>query len=175
MEVKVLIVNSKNLGMGEWVVLPISDERLETILARIGVEYDDENIMDLEGEYFYVEEVKTNFEFINNGYSLDDLNQIAKHVDMWNGNENEFLAVQDVWGIEFPLESEPEDFIFLKGVVAEKEVGDYYLENLYEDPDFNEFGNLTPYIYVDTEKFGRDIILECDGGISKHGFIEYVG
>lgn len=174
MEVKVLIVNSKNLGMGEWAALPISDGRLETILDRIGVEYDDENIMDLEGEYFHVEEVKTDFEFINRDYILAKLNEIAKRLEVWEEEETKFLAVQNVWGIEYPLETEPDDFIFLKDVTTE-EVGEYYLNEIYGEPDFSEYGNLNHYITIDVEMLGRDIIIECDGGLTEYGFIEYIG
>jgi len=152
---------------GEWVKLPIDEDDLESVLARIGIndEYEEYFITDYESMFSNLH--------INEYSSISDLNTLAAQLDSLADYDLEKLAavlesegntsISDVIELIDDLDS----FDLLPGVDSDYAIGEYFAEEsflLYGLPDIATR-------YFDYESYGRDIRLESNCCVTSYGLI----
>lgn len=152
--------------MGEWVRLPIPEDKLEAVLHRIGIN-------DQYSEYFIsdYESLFSNL-YISEYASIAEVNELAERV--------EGLADHDYAKLEAVLECESgmsiaeilaiidelDSFDLLEDISSEEELGEYYLEDIFCG------SSDTVLRYIDTQRLGRDIHLENGNGtFTSHGYL----
>lgn len=138
--------------IGEWVELPVSQEELQKVFERIGIneEYEEYFITDYECDFYEVGEYE----------SLDTLNEIAERIEELGEEESEAVkvlmselgytlneAIDKVNSGDYRIYSDCDDMTDIAYQVVE-ECG--YLNNV---PD-----NVARYF--DYESFGRDLDIE---------------
>jgi antirestriction protein len=138
--------------IGEWVELPVSQEELQKVFERIGIneEYEEYFITDYECDFYEVGEYE----------SLDTLNEIAERIEELGKEESEVVkvlmselgytlneAIDKVSSGDYRIYSDCDDMTDIAYQVVE-ECG--YLNNV---PD-----NVARYF--DYESFGRDLGIE---------------
>lgn len=138
--------------IGEWVELPVSQEELQKVFERIGIneEYEEYFITDYECDFYEVGEYE----------SLDTLNEIAERIEELGEEESEVVkalmselgytlneAIDKVNSGDYRIYSDCDDMADIAYQVVE-ECG--YLNNV---PD-----NVARYF--DYESFGRDLGIE---------------
>ena len=152
---------------GEWVKLPVPEEKLDAIFKRIGVDKQ-------HGEYFIpcFETSFANLEIseFSNLYELNELAQRIEELDPW---DTEKLAA--VVEVECPhststlleLLDQLDDFDVLSDIDDEEKLGLYYAEMC------GTFQCLPPELqnYIDFRAYGRDIHLEGTGTFSSYGYV----
>lgn len=152
--------------MGEWVRLPIPEDKLEAVLHRIGIN-------DQYSEYFIsdYESLFSNL-YISEYASIAEVNELAERV--------EGLADHDYAKLKAVLECESgmsiaeilaiidelDSFDLLEDISSEEELGEYYLEDIFSG------SSDTVLRYIDTQRLGRDIHLENGNGtFTSHGYL----
>lgn len=153
--------------VGEWLKLPIDEDDLECVLARIG-------ITDEYGEYFITdfESMFSNLH-INEYSSISDLNALAARLDSLADYDLEKLAavlesesntsISDVIELIDDLDS----FDLLEGIDSDYDIGEYFAEEcflLHGIPD-------SVARYFDYESYGRDIRMESNCCVTSFGLI----
>ena len=152
---------------GEWVKLPIDEDDLDGVLARIGIndEYSEYFITDFESMFSNLH--------INEYSSISDLNILASQLDS--------LADCDLEKLAAVLESEGnasisnviefiddlDNFDLLEGIDSDCDIGEYFAEEcflLHGIPD-------SVARYFDYESYGRDIRMELNCCITSYGLI----
>lgn len=153
--------------MGEWVKLPVPDDRLGEVLERIGIN----------GEYqeYFITDYEASFANLNlSEYtSIEALNGFAARLEELDGWAVEKLAavleyesvssITDIMGIIDHLD----DFEVLTDVETDEDMGRYYAEELGtldEVPDYLRG-------YFDYEAYGRDIRLVSSGCYTSYGYV----
>ena len=166
MEFKIYVANlgKYNEGemVGEWINLPATEEELQEVLNKIGIneKYEEIFIPDYENEFNYK---------VNEYDNLDELNDIASTLDNLTDYEKEILkAGLELWDFEYVFDN-LDDFILMEDINTDYDLGYYWVE---ESGCYNldNLGMLRNYINYET--FGRDIRLETDGGFTSYGWIE---
>ena len=150
--------------LGEWVDFPVSEEELDEVFARIGIDgkyYEEYFITDYEG--IWAGSMKDEY------ISIERLNDIAETLQEFD--EDVLAAALEYWTLYDVLEMNPIDLMIYSDVHDEYDLGYYWLE---ESGCYN-LGNDILRRYFDYEAFGRDIAMEAQGGFTSKGFIEYVG
>lgn len=150
--------------LGEWVGFPVSDEELEEVFTRIGIDgkyYEEYFITDYDGIWAG----SMNDEYI----SIERLNDIAETLQEFD--EDVLSAALEYWILDDVLEMNPDEFTLYSDVHNEYYLGYYWIE---ESGCYN-LGDDILSRYFDYEAFGRDIATEAQGGFTSHGFIEYIG
>ena len=168
MELKAYVTNlgKYNEGelLGEWVDFPASDEEIEEIFSRIGIdgkEYEEYFITDYDG--IWAGSMKDEY------ISIERLNDIAETLQEFD--EDVLSAALEYWILDDVLEMNPDDLMAYSDVHNEYDLGYYWVE---ESGCYN-LGNDILSRYFDYEAFGRDIAIEAQGGFTSKGFIEYRG
>lgn len=138
--------------IGEWVELPVSQEELQEVFKRIGIneEYEEYFITDYECDFYEVGEYE----------NIDTLNEIAERLDELDESESKIVkammsecgytldeAIEKVNNSEYMVYSDCEDMTDVAYQVVEN-CG--YLDNVPE----------TVARYFDYESFGRDLGIE---------------
>lgn len=176
MELRVFIENmgAYNEGRleGEWITLPITEDELQEVLERIGCYYvdDDGNEHNTNyEEYFFTDyECEVDIDWSNYEYSsIDELNEIAEKLDDWDLELLE--AASEVYGFNYVIDNDPDDYILLPDVLTDYDLGEYYV---YEVQCIDFGGNRVLENYFDFEAYGRDIRLDGDGDFTSHGWLE---
>lgn len=139
--------------VGEWVQLPISDEELQEVFKRIGIdgkEYEEYFITDYECDFYEIGEYE----------SLDTLNKIAETLDNLDEEQEQVVKVlMSECGYD------------LDGAIEKAESGDYHIYTDCNDMTdvayavVEECGYLdnvpeTVARYFDYEAYGRDLGIE---------------
>lgn len=160
--------NAGNIS-GEWITLPIDEYEWDDILESIGCLW-----VDFNGERHKTEHIFTDFgcefDFGFGDYeyaSIDELNEIAKKLDNWDSDLLE--AAAELWGFEYVIDDDPEDYILRPDIMTCYDLGEYYALEI-QCIDFG--GNSVLENYFDFEAYGRDISFEADGGFTSYGWIE---
>ena len=150
--------------MGEWVKLPIPEDKLETVLARIGIDDQDE-------EYF-ISDYESIFDNLHIGEytSIDELNVFAQKLEELADFEYEKLAavleseacmtIAEVLQIIEDLDS----FDLLAEVDDDTALGEYYADCgciFHGVPDHIQR-------YFDFDSYGRDIRLELNVSVNSN-------
>ena len=166
MDFKIFIANlgKYNEGemIGEWINLPATEEELQEVLNRIGIneEYEEIFIADYENEFNYI---------VNEYDNLDELNEIAYKLDNLTDYDKEILkAGLELWNFEDVFDN-LDDFILMEDINTDYDLGYYWVEEsgCYNLDNLGMLRN-----YINYEAFGRDIRLETDGGFTSYGWIE---
>lgn len=138
--------------IGEWVELPVSQEELQEVFKRIGIneEYEEYFITDYECDFYEVGEYE----------NIDTLNEIAERLDELNETESKIVkammsecgytldeAIEKVNNGDYMIYSDCNDMTDVAYQVV-KNCG--YLDNVPE----------TVSRYFDYESFGRDLGIE---------------
>ena len=158
---------NEGLLMGEWVKLPVPDDRLSEVLERIGIN----------GEYeeYFITDYEPSFANLNlSEYtSVEALNRFAARLEELESWEVEKLAavleyesvssITDIMDIIDHLD----EFDILADVEDDEDLGRYYAE---------ELGTLSAVpehlrSYFDFESYGRDIRLESVGCFTSYGYV----
>ena len=166
MDFKIFVTNlgKYNEGklIGEWINLPATEEEMEELLDRIGIneEYEEVFITDYENEFNYIVNEYDNLEELNEiAYTLDNLTDYAKEI---------LKAGLELWSFEEVFDN-LDSFSLMEDINTDYDLGCYWIEEsgCY---DLDNLGMLRNYINY--EAFGRDIRLETDGGFTSYGWIE---
>jgi antirestriction protein len=151
--------------VGEWVNLPITDEELEAVLDRIGIdeEHEETFITDYECDNTQVE--------IREYTSVEDLNEMAEAVADFDEIENAALEAFLYFGYDFADAVEG-----VKNYEYRSYDGAMSMEDVaYEVVEEHGYLNGVPKIvarYFDYEAFGRDLEIEGDFYSYDNGYIE---
>lgn len=160
--------------VGEWVKFPISNEEMQEVFKRIGInrryeewfitDYDcpDPGIYDLLGEY----------------KSLSELNYLANQIMELDESEEFWQAVLDLGEYTgsvqdlINLTENMDCFDYLSGVTSDSDLGYYWIEEsgCYDTKALGVLSN-----YIDYEGFGRDIRFEESGTYTDHGYVRLNG
>jgi antirestriction protein len=160
--------------VGEWVKFPISNEEMQEVFKRIGInrryeewfitDYDcpDPGIYDLLGEY----------------ESLSELNYLANQIMELDESEEFWQAVLDLGEYTgsvqdlINLTENMDCFDYLSGVTSDSDLGYYWIEEsgCYDTKALGVLSN-----YIDYEGFGRDIRFEESGTYTDHGYVRLNG
>lgn len=148
--------------VGEWINLPATEEEMEELLDRIGIneEYEEIFIPDYENEFNYK---------VNEYDNLDELNDIAYKLDNLTDYEKEILkAGLELWDFEDVFDN-LDDFILMEDINTDYDLGYYWIEEsgCYNLDNLGMLRN-----YINYEAFGRDVRIETDGGFTSYGWIE---
>lgn len=166
MEFKIYVANlgKYNEGemVGEWINLPATEEEMEELLDRIGIneEYEEIFIPTYENEFNYI---------VNEYDNLDELNDIAYKIDNLTDYEKEILkAGLELWSFD-EIYNYLDDIILLKDVNTDYDLGYYWIEEsgCYNLDNLGVLRN-----YINYEAFGRDVRIETDGDFTSYGWIE---
>ena len=150
--------------IGEWMEFPVSEEELEEVFDRIGIDgkyYEEYFITDYEG--IWAGSMKDEY------ISIERLNDIAETLQEFD--EGVLAAALEYWTLDYVLEMNPDEFTLYSDVHDEYDLGYYWIE---ESGCYN-LGDDILSRYFNYEAFGRDIAIEAQGGFTSHGFIEYIG
>lgn len=160
--------------VGEWVKFPISNEEMQEVFKRIGInrryeewfitdyDYPDPGIYDLLGEY----------------ESLSELNYLANQIMELDESEEFWQAVLDLGEYTgsvqdlINLTENMDCFDYLSGVTSDSDLGYYWIEEsgCYDTKALGVLSN-----YIDYEGFGRDIRFEESGTYTDHGYVRLNG
>lgn len=160
--------------VGEWVKFPISNEEMQEVFKRIGInrryeewfitDYDcpDPGIYDLLGEY----------------ESLSELNYLANQIMELDESEEFWQAVLDLGEYTgsvrdlINLTENMDCFDYLSGVTSDSDLGYYWIEEsgCYDTKALGVLSN-----YIDYEGFGRDIRFEESGTFTDRGYVRLNG
>lgn len=153
--------------MGEWVKLPIPEDKLETVLARIGI--------DDQYEEYFISDYESIFDnlYIGEYTSIDELNVFAEKLEELADFEYEKLAavleseacmtIAEVLQIIEDLDS----FDLLTEVDTDEALGEYYADVggiFHGIPDSIQR-------YFDFRAYGRDIRLELNTCMTSYGLV----
>lgn len=152
--------------MGEWVKLPVPEDKLEDVLHRIGIneQYEEYFISDYESLFSNLH--------ISEYASIAELNELAEQIEGLADHDYDKLAAvlecESSMSIAEILEviEALDDFDLLANITTEEELGDYYLEDIF-------YGiSDTVLRYIDTQRLGRDIHLENGRGtFTSYGYL----
>jgi RNA recognition motif-containing protein len=151
--------------VGEWVNLPVSEEELDEVFKRIGLneEYEEYFITDFESDVG----IK-----IGEYENIKELNEIIQELDdATNGEYDKLSAVMEKYYCDFRDMNEvietmqSDDVDFIKGWSG----ADYersWVEDCY-DLGFNKLGWISNYISIDYEQMAKDddYIYETNDGV----------
>ena len=163
MEMSIFITNlgkyNEGCLIGKWVRLPVPLDKLDAVLAEIGIndEYEEYFITDFESSFVGMSAAVGEFS------SVEALNELAETIDGLSTDEEEKLGAlleselcNNIYEIA-ELVERLDDFDLLKGIDDDEGLGFYYAEECgcLEIPE-----NLKTYF--DYEAYGRDIRLESN-------------
>lgn len=152
---------------GEWVKLPVSEDKLESVLRRIGINK-------FCSEYFITDyETLLSNLHISEYASIDDLNEFAERVNGLADHDYEKLAAvlecEGSMSIVEILEiiDDLDNFDLLADVEDDEALGEYYADVgciFHNIPDSIQR-------YFDFEAYGRDIRLESNLCFTSYGAV----
>lgn len=155
---------NEGILIGEWINFPVSEEELEEVFTRIGIDgkyYEEYFITDYDG--IWAGSMKEEY------ISIERLNEIAETLQEFD--EDVLAAALEYWILDDVLEMNPDDCMVYSDVHNEYDLGYYWIE---ESGCYDLGGDILSR-YFNYEAFGRDIAIEAQGGFTSHGFIEYIG
>ena len=135
--------------IGEWITFPVSEEDLEEVLERIGIneQYEEYFFTDWENDY--------GIEFNFGEYeSIDHINEVIEAIENLDFSELELLkAVCECEGLPDLEEFNPDSYIWYEGMTLEEVA--YDIAEAYETK-----GNEFLFRYFDYEALARDLSIE---------------
>ena len=171
-KIKIFVTNlgryNEGVLQGEWVKLPIPGDKLDEVLARIGINSTSE-------EYFITdyESSMANLE-ISEYTSISEVNALAEQLEELDDWKYEKLCAvveaespSSVKAIQAFIQ-ELDSFDLIPEIEDEADLGEYYAE---ECALFNALPEVVAR-YFDYEAYGRDIHLEGRGVFTSFGYVE---
>lgn len=153
--------------MGEWVKLPVPEDKLEMVLKRIGI--------NSEYEEFFISDYESLFSnlHISEFSSIAELNELAERIDELEDFDYDKLGAvlesESSMSIAEMLEiiDELDSFELLEDVFDDSALGEYYADCGCI------FAGVPDHIqrYFDFESYGRDIRLELNCCITSYGVV----
>lgn len=160
--------NENGADGGEWITLPMDESELDETLERVAEQMGDNDPEWFVNDYEWttewsIREISEN----ENYYELNEYVQELDDLDEYD--QKVYLAAVEIWGHEYVEPCDVDDYRLMEGIEDEYDLGYYWAieSGCY---DLKGMGNLS--LYIDFEKFGRDISYETDGGFSSYGWIE---
>ena len=156
--------------VGEWITFPISDDDLNDVFARIGMNYineDGEEVNTGYEEYFfpYWDDIAANIAESLEYISIKEINEIAEKFENYDGDL--LAAIIEVFGFDDAIHTDPDEYSLLP-CYTDEELGEYYIEERY--PELNDKLGWF-FSYFNYEEFGRDCRFEQDGDFTKYGYV----
>lgn len=153
--------------IGQWVQLPIPEDKLNEVLEKIGIneEYEEYFITDSEAEIPNLE--------INQYASLGELNQLAAKLDELTEYDCKKLSAILEWDAQssvagiIELIENLDSYDLLTDIDSDEALGEYYA---IECQMFSAVPENLRY-YIDYEKYGRDLRLSLDCCYTSFGTI----
>lgn len=153
--------------IGEWVKLPVAEDKLEEVLARIGINerYEEYFITDYESLFPNL--------YISEYASINELNEFAERVEELADFDYEKLAAvlesESSMSIAEILEiiDQLDEFDLLTEVHDDEALGEYYAEiccTFAAVPDHLKY-------YIDMERYGRDLRIELNCCFTSYGVV----
>ena len=153
--------------IGEWVKLPVADDKLEEVFARIGINerYEEYFITDYESLFPNLH--------ISEYASIGKLNEFAERVEELADYDYDKLAAvlesESSMSIAEILEiiDQLDEFDLLTEVHDEESLGEYYAEmcgTFAAVPDHLKY-------YIDMERYGRDLRMELNCCFTSYGVV----
>lgn len=153
--------------MGEWVKLPVPEDKLEMVLKRIGI--------NSEYEEFFISDYESLFSnlHISEFSSIAELNELAERIDELEDFDYDKLGAvlesESSMSIAEILEiiDELDNFELIEDVFDDSALGEYYADCCCI------FAGVPDHIqrYFDFESYGRDIRLELNCCITSYGVV----
>lgn len=157
--------------VGEWIEFPISEDELNGVFARIGINYINDDVEEVNTgyeEYFFTDwecDMEVSISSLGEYINIDKINETAENLRAWD--DDLLGAVIEAFGFDEVMDSNPDDYMLLPCDTYD-ELGEYYVENFY--PELLEnMGNLS--YYFDYTSYGRDIDIEECGDFTEYGYI----
>ena len=153
--------------IGEWVKLPVAEDKLKEVLARIGINerYEEYFITDYESLFPNL--------YISEYASINELNEFAERVEELADFDYEKLAAvlesESSMSIAEILEiiDQLDEFDLLTEVHDDEALGEYYAEiccTFAAVPDHLKY-------YIDMERYGRDLRIELNCCFTSYGVV----
>ena len=153
--------------IGQWVQLPIPEDKLNEVLERIGIneEYEEYFITDSEAEIPNLE--------INQYASLGELNQLAAKLDELTEYDSKKLSAILEWEAQTSVSGIIEiienidSYDLLTDIDSDEALGEYFAidcQMFFAVPENLRY-------YIDYEKYGRDLRLSMDCCYTSFGTI----
>lgn len=142
---------NEGILQGEWITFPISDEDLEEVFDRIGIneEYEEFFFTDWEDEDGLYKEVYED-SYCGQFASIEEVNELAEAIEDLDATDIEHLQAYieaTGYGIKYSLDNY-EDSIYYTGMTLEDVA--YEIAESYNLPEFAQR-------YFDYEAFARDL------------------
>ena len=153
--------------IGEWVKLPVAEDKLEAVLRRIGI--------DEQHEEFFISDYESLFPnlYISEYASIAELNEFAERVEELADFDYEKLAAvlesESSMSIAEILEiiDQLDEFDLLTEVNDDEALGEYYAEiccTFAAVPDHLKY-------YIDMDRYGRDLRMELNCCFTSYGVV----
>lgn len=169
--IKIFVTNlgryNEGCLMGEWVKLPIPEDKLQEVLDRIGI--------DDQYEEYFITDYESNFPNlqISEYASIDELNTLAERIDSltdWDYDKlGAVLEAESSVSIDEILEivTDLDSFDLLADIDDDEALGEYYADCGCI------FQGVPEHIqrYFDFEAYGRDIRLELNCCLTSYGVV----
>lgn len=153
--------------IGEWVSFPVSEDEIEKVFNRIGIN-------EVYEEYFvtdYETDIPGLAEYFGEYPNIESMNEVMEIIDNFSAYELDVLKTAcEVWNFNEVIENDIDDYYLIADAYDDYDLG-YYWINESGCYDLSNMGFLSNYF--DYESFGRDYRLESDGGFTSCGYIEY--
>ena len=152
--------------VGEWLELPATEEDLQAAFRRIGID-------GVEYEEYFFSDWETDIEGLRpkEYMNLEKLNEwAAKYEDLQDWEKETVQAIMELEGYDLEEAIEARDqYLLYPDIHTNEDLGYYWLfeSGVHDIPD-----NLA--LYIDCERFGRDVALEADGGFTSKGLLERI-
>ena len=153
--------------IGEWVKLPIAEDKLEEVLARIGINerYQEYFISDYESLFSNL--------YISEYASISELNEFAERVEELADYDYDKLAAvlesESSMSIAEILEiiDQLDEFDLLAEVHDDEALGEYYAEI------YGTFTTIPDHLnyYIDMDRYGRDLRMELNCCFTSYGVV----
>jgi len=144
--------------VGKRIEFPIDDDDLEEVLSDIG-------IGEMYEEYFFTDWECDVDLGLGEYVSIQEVNDLAEKLDEWD-DEDLLMAAIELSGIEYVLDSNPDDYYLYGDVSNDYDLGLYYIDKCYCEPIPEWIEN-----YIDYESFGRDARINEGGIYTAYGYI----
>ena len=164
---KGFLVNTKDSYRHKWVDFPISDKEFQEVLNELDIEGDNYKFTDFYG----LHEISNEKMELDEHSRVDDVNDVASMVDeLENDDElSKVLAIMEIFEctLKEAYENKEEYDLYTDIIHSAYDLG-YYLINEEGFLDVPE----SLKNYIDYEAFGKDILIDVEGGMTDYGFIQ---
>lgn len=160
--------NENGADGGEWITLPMEENKLEETLERIASAMGDNDPEWAIHDYEWTTE--WDGREINEYESIHELNEYTEALDALSEWEQDvYCAAVEQWGADSVDIDDLDEYSLYVDIQDDYDLGYYWAveSGCYSIDDKNPLSN-----YIDYERFGQDIRFDSDGGHTSFGWIE---